>query len=160
MMQWYKENGFQPVLLELTEVLMGLKTGLIDSYPTSPPYGALVFQWYLQTSHMLDIPLSPVFGATVMTDRARPRIDEADRGTLLEAAANMQAFLFDEVPRQVEEAVAEMQKRGLAVSTVGEFKVALLRAIVDTLTATWRGDRVPADIYDAALAARSAFRAN
>ena len=62
--------------------------------------------------------------------------------------------------RQDEEAVAEMEKRGLTVSTVGEPEVALLRAIVDTLTATWRGDRVPADIYDAALTARSAFRAN
>ncbi len=159
MVQWYKENGFQPVPLELTDVLMGLNTGLIDAYP-SPPYGALVFQWYRQTSHMLDIPLSPVFGATVMTERAWARIDEADRGTLLEAAAEMQAFLFDEVPRQDEEAVAEMQKRGLTLSSVGEPEVALLRAIVDTLTATWRGDRVPADIYDAALAARSAFRAN
>ena len=159
MVQWYKENGFQPVPLELTDVLMGLNTGLIDAYP-SPPYGALVFQWYRQTSHMLDIPLSPVFGATVMTERAWARIDEADRTALLEAAAEMQAFLFDEVPRQDEEAVAEMQKRGLTLSTVGEPEVALLRAIVDTLTATWRGDRVPADIYDAALAARSAFRAN
>ena len=159
MVQWYKENGFQPVPLELTDVLMGLNTGLIDAYP-SPPYGALVFQWYRQTSHMLDIPLSPVFGATVMTERAWARIDEADRTALLEAAAEMQAFLFDEVPRQDEEAVAEMQKRGLTLSSVGEPEVALLRAIVDTLTATWRGDRVPADIYDAALAARSAFRAN
>ena len=159
MVQWYKENGFQPVPLELTDVLMGLNTGLIDAYP-SPPYGALVFQWYRQTSNMLDIPLSPVFGATVMTERAWARIDEADRAALLEAAAEMQAFLFDEVPRQDEEAVAEMQKRGLTLSSVGEPEVALLRAIVDTLTATWRGDRVPADIYDAALAARSAFRAN
>jgi TRAP-type C4-dicarboxylate transport system substrate-binding protein len=138
---------------------MGLNTGLIDAYP-SPPYGALVFQWYRQTSHMLDIPLSPVFGATVMTERAWGRIDEADRDALLAAAAEMQALLFDEVPRQDREAVAEMQKRGLTVSTVEESQVALLRAVVDTLTATWRGDRVPADIYDAALAARSAFRAN
>ena len=159
MVQWYKENGFQPVPLELTDVLMGLNTGLIDAYP-SPPYGALVFQWYRQTSHMLDIPLSPVFGATVMTERAWGRIDEADRDALLAAAAEMQALLFDEVPRQDREAVAEMQKRGLTVSTVEESQVALLRAVVDTLTATWRGDRVPADIYDAALAARSAFRAN
>ena len=159
MVQWFKENGFNPVPLALTDVLMGLNTGLIDAYP-SPPYGALVFQWYRQTSHMLDIPLSPVFGATVMTERAWARIDEADRAALLAAAAEMQAFLFDEVPRQDEEAVAEMQKRGLTLSSVGEPEVALLRAIVDTLTATWRGDRVPADIYDAALAARSAFRAN
>ena len=159
MVQWYKENGFQPVPLELTDVLMGLNTGLIDAYP-SPPYGALVFQWYRQTSHMLDIPLSPVFGATVMTERAWGRIDEADRQALLAAAAEMQAFLFDEVPRQDDEAVAEMQKRGLTLSSVGEPEVAMLRVVVDTLTATWRGDRVPADIYDAALAARSAFRAN
>ena len=56
MVRWYRENGFEPVPLELTDVLMGLNTGLIDAYP-SPPYGALVFQWYRQTSHMLDIPL-------------------------------------------------------------------------------------------------------
>lgn len=159
MVQWYKENGFQPVPLELTDVLMGLNTGLIDAYP-SPPYGALVFQWYRQTSHMLDIPLSPVFGATVMTERAWSRIDEADRDLLLAAAAETQAFLFEEVPRQDEEAVAEMEKRGLAVSTVSDAEVGMLRALVDTLTASWRGDRVPADIYDAALAARNAFRAN
>ena len=159
MVQWYKQNGFQPVPLELTDVLMGLNTGLIDAYP-SPPYGALVFQWYRQTSHMLDVPLSPVFGATVMTERAWNRIDEADRDALLDAAAEMQAFLFDEVPRQDQEAVAEMEKRGLTVSSVSEAEVGILRAGVDTLTATWRGDRVPADIYDAAISARSAFRAN
>ena len=159
MVRWYKENGFQPVPLELTDVLMGLNTGLIDAYP-SPPYGALVFQWYRQTSHMLDIPLSPVFGATVMTGRAWGRIAEADRGALLAAASEMQAFLFDEVPRQDQEAVAEMEKRGLTVASVSAAEVGALRASVDTLTATWRGDRVPADIYDAALAARNAFRAN
>ena len=159
MVQWYKQNGFQPVPLELTDVLMGLNTGLIDAYP-SPPYGALVFQWYRQTSHMLDVPLSPVFGATVMTERAWNRIDEADRDALLDAAAEMQAFLFDEVPRQDQEAVAEMEKRGLTVSSVSEAEVGILRAGVDTLTATWRGDRVPAEIYDAAISARSAFRAN
>ena len=159
MVQWYKENGFNPVPLELTDVLMGLNTGLIDAYP-SPPYGALVFQWYRQTSNMLDIPLSPVFGATVMTERAWSRIDEGDREALLAAAAGMQDFLFEEVPRQDEEAVAEMEQRGLTVSGVSEAEVAMLRTVVDALTASWRGDRVPADVYDAALAARNAFRAN
>ena len=159
MVRWYKENGFQPVPLELTDVLMGLNTGLIDAYP-SPPYGALVFQWYRQTSHMLDIPLMPVFGATVMIESAWARIGEADRDLLIEGAAAMQAFLFDEIPRQDREAVAEMQKRGLTVSAVGAAEAAALRAEVETLTATWRGDRVPADIYDAAIEARDAYRAN
>jgi TRAP-type C4-dicarboxylate transport system substrate-binding protein len=157
MVRWYRENGFEPVPLELTDVLMGLNTGLIDAYP-SPPYGALVFQWYRQTSHMLDIPLSPVFGATVMTARAWARIGEADREALLEGAAAMQDFLFEEVPRQDRDALAEMQKRGLTVTAVPPMFADFLRAEVDRLTATWRGSRVPGDIYDAALEARSAFR--
>ena len=158
MVRWYKENGFQPVPLALTDVLMGLNTGLIDAYP-SPPYGALVFQWYRRTAYMLDIPLSPVFGATVMTERAWAGIDEADRAALLDRAAAAQAFLFVEVPRQDREAVAEMRERGLTVSAVAEPEAAALRAAAEALTKTWRGDRVPADVYDAALAARNAYRA-
>ncbi|MCY4661652.1 MAG: TRAP transporter substrate-binding protein DctP [Acidobacteria bacterium] len=157
MVQWFKENGFNPVPLALTDVLMGLNTGLIDAYP-SPPYGALVFQWYRQTSHMLDIPLNPVFGATVMTQAAWNRIGEADQAVLLEAAKETQDYLFEAAPRQDREAVAEMQKRGLTVTAVPPMLADFLRAEVDRLTSTWRGSRVPVEIYDAALAARSAFR--
>ena len=109
---------------------------------------------------MLDIPLSPVFGATVMTERAWARIGEADREALLDGAAAMQDFLFDEVPRQDRDAVAEMQQRGLTVSAVSEAEAAEFRVVADRLTATWRGSRVPGDIYDAAVAARAEFRAN
>ena len=157
MVQWFKENGFNPVPLALTDVLMGLNTGLIDAYP-SPPYGALVFQWYRQTSHMLDIPLNPVFGAPVMTQSAWNRIGEADRAVLLEAARETQDYLFEAAPQQDREAVAEMQKRGLTVTAVPPMLADFLRAEIDRLTSTWRGSRVPADIYDAALEARSAFR--
>ncbi len=45
MVRWYWENGFELVSLELTDMLMGLNTGLIDAYP-SPPYGVPVLQWY------------------------------------------------------------------------------------------------------------------
>jgi len=159
MVQWYRQNGFQPVPLELTDVLMGLNTGLIDAY-LSPPYGALVFQWYRQTAHMLDVPMGPLFGATVMTERAWARIDEADREALLAAAAAMRESLFAEVPRQDREAVEEMRKRGLTVTAVDPAAAVALRAEVEALIATWRGDRVPADIFDAAVAARDAFRAN
>ena len=159
MVQWYRQNGFQPVPLELTDVLMGLNTGLIDAY-LSPPYGALVFQWYRQTSHMLDIPMGPLFGATVMTERAWARIDAADRDALLAAAAATRDFLFAEVPRQDREAIEEMRMRGLTVTAAGPAAAAALRAEVEAMTASWRGDRVPAAIYDAAIAARDAFRAN
>lgn len=158
MVQWYKENGFQPVPLALTDVLMGLNTGLIDAYP-SPPYGALVLQWYRQTSHMLDVPLSPVFGATVMTERAWQQISESDRHVMLSSAAETQEFFFVEIPRQDEEAVEEMKKRGLIVTVVDKAATAAFRATAEKLTASWRGTIIPTDIYDAAVQARNAYRA-
>ena len=90
MVQWFKENGFNPVPLALSDVLMGLN----------------------QSSHMLDVPLGPLFGATVMTERAWARISEADRGVVLQAAATTQDLLFTAVPRQDREAIAAMQERG------------------------------------------------
>lgn len=155
--QWYKENGFQPVPLALTDVLMGLNTGLIDAYPSSP-YGALVYQWYRQTSHMLDVPLAPLFGATVMTERAWRRIGEADQSAILEIAEATQKSLFTVVPTQDREAVSEMETRGLSVTTVDAAADAAFRAEAEKLTASWRGGMVPVDIYDAALQARNAHR--
>jgi len=154
---WYKENGFQPVPLALTDVLMGLNTGLIDAYPSSP-YSALVFQWYRQTSHMLDVPLAPLFGATVMSQRAWQRISDADQKAILDVAADTQQSIFVEVPQQDDEAVREMKSRGLNVAGVSESQASALRSEAENLTASWRGSMVPRDIYDAAVEARNRYR--
>ena len=154
---WYKENGFQPVPLALTDVLMGLNTGLIDAYPSSP-YSALVFQWYRQTSHMLDVPLAPLFGATVISQRAWQRISAAEQTAILEVAANTQQAIFVEVFEQDAEAVREMQTRGLNVTGVDQSQVSAFRSEAENLTASWRGSMVPADIYDAAVEARNRYR--
>tara|TARA_B100000470_G_C19789212_1_gene391353 strand:+ start:1478 stop:2245 length:768 start_codon:yes stop_codon:yes gene_type:complete len=154
---WYKENGFQPVPLALTDVLMGLNTGLIDAYPSSP-YSALVFQWYRQTSHMLDVPLAPLFGATVMSQRAWQRISDADQKAILDVAADTQQSMFIEVPQQDDEAVREMKSRGLNVAGVNESQAAVFRSEAENLTASWRGSMVPGDIYDAAVEARNRYR--
>ena len=154
---WYKQNGFQPVPLALTDVLMGLNTGLIDAYPSSP-YSALVFQWYRQTSHMLDVPLAPLFGATVMSQRAWQRISDADQKAILDVAADTQQSIFVEVPQQDDEAVREMKSRGLNVAGVSESQASALRSEAENLTASWRGSMVPGDIYDAAVEARNRYR--
>ena len=83
--QWFKESGFQPVPLELSDVMMGLNTGLIDAY-TSPPLVALVFQWYREVSHMLDVSLNPVLSATVITERAWRDLDAVDQTAIRRSA--------------------------------------------------------------------------
>ena len=158
MVQWYKSNGFRPVALALNSVLMGLQTGLIEAYP-SPPYLAMLLQWYRSTSYMLNIALGPALGATVMTRRTWDRLAEADRRRLLDAALRVEQRLATEVPKQDRESVTQMQRRGLTVTSLESSAVeAEFRATAESLASSMRGVMVPADIFNIAIRERDNFR--
>lgn len=158
MLQWYRQNGFDPEPLAVTDVLLGLNTGLINAHP-SPPYVALLFQWYDKTPYMLDLPLSPVLGITVMAERTWNQISAEDQRTLLGSAKRLETQLLKEVPVQERGSIEEMEKRGLTVVGLDDAAKASFRAIADQLTASWRGNMIPGDVYDQALRERNRFRA-
>jgi TRAP-type transport system periplasmic protein len=158
MLQWYKENGFNPTALAVTDVLLGLNTGLINAHP-SPPYISLLFQWYDKTPYMLDVPLAPVLGITVVAERTWKGVSPADQRVLLASAKRLEKDLLQEVPAQELQSIAEMKRRGLTVVELDESVEASFREVADELTRSWRGTMIPADIYDEALRARNAFRA-
>jgi TRAP-type C4-dicarboxylate transport system substrate-binding protein len=158
MVQWYKTNGFNPTALAVTDVLLGLNTGLINAHP-SPPYVALLFQWYDKTPFMLDVPLAPILGVTVVEKRTWNRVSPEDQRTLLASAKRLEISLLRDVPAQERQAVTEMKNRGLTVVTLDDAVKAAFREVADELTASWRGTMIPAEVYDQALRARNAFRA-
>jgi TRAP-type C4-dicarboxylate transport system substrate-binding protein len=158
MVRWYKTNGFNPTALAVTDVLLGLNTGLINAHP-SPPYVALLFQWYDKTPFMLDVPLAPVLGITVVEKRTWNRVSPEDQRTLLASAKRLETSLLRDVPAQERQAVTEMKNRGLTVVTLDEAVKTSFREVADELTASWRGTMIPAEVYDQALRARNAFRA-
>jgi TRAP-type C4-dicarboxylate transport system substrate-binding protein len=158
MQQWYKRNGFDPTPLAITDVLLGLNTGLINAYP-SPPYGALLLGWYDKAPYMLDVPLTPLLGITVVAERSWNRISAEDQRTLRAAAKRFEQTLRREVPMEERESIDQMKERGLTVVALDEAAIASFRAVADELTASWRGTIIPADIYDVALRERDAFRA-
>ncbi len=154
MVQWFKANGFQPRAMAMTDITMGLTTGMIDGLPTTP-LAASLFQWYRQTPYMLDLGLAPIVGAGVITAKAWKAIPEADRTKLLAAAAGVEQRLRVEVPKQDEASVAAMTKAGLTIThTSGpEWKTQL-----DNLAKTMRGQQVPPDIFDLATKTRDEYR--
>jgi TRAP-type C4-dicarboxylate transport system substrate-binding protein len=157
--QWYIKNGFKPVALAPTDMLTSLQTGMIDTIP-STPLTALAFQWYQQTPYMLDIKLGPLAGATIITTRAWSRIGEADRARILEQAAQLDRRLRVDVPRQDEQSIAEMEKRGLKVVRVaGTPQGATFQAKAREYAQAMRGELVPEDVFDMAVRERDAFRA-
>jgi TRAP-type C4-dicarboxylate transport system substrate-binding protein len=157
MLRWYKENGFDPKPLAPTDVLLSLTTGLIDAH-FSPPFVALLFQWYSKTPFMLDVPLAPVIGVTVVKERVWNQISTEDQQLLRASAKRLETQLMKDAPVLESDSIATMKERKLTVVELDDAATASLRETADTLTASWRGDMIPADVYDQALGARNTFR--
>ena len=157
MVQWYKANGLNPVPLAATDILSSLSTGMAEAVPTTP-LTALSFQWYKQTPYMLDVGLSPLIGATVVTKKAWNEIAEPDRSKLLEAATRAEKRMREEVPKRDAAAITEMQARGLTVSKMDPSTQGEWRTLADAFVKTMGTDQVPKDVFDLAARERDAFR--
>jgi len=86
--QYWKNNGFRPVPLAVTDIMTGLQTGLIDGLATTP-LAALMLQWYRHAPYMIDIDLAPLIGATLVSEKAWQRIPEESRATLISSAREL-----------------------------------------------------------------------
>ncbi|HUR33454.1 MAG TPA: TRAP transporter substrate-binding protein DctP [Vicinamibacterales bacterium] len=154
MTQWYKANGFQPRAMAMTDVLTGLTTGMIDALPTTP-IAAVSFQWFKQTPYMLDLGISPIVGATVVTKKTWDAIPAADRAKMTEISLKVEKQLQADVPKQDGLATLLMQNQGLKITkgTGPEWQ-----QLANNLGQTMRGKMIPPDVYDLALKERDAFR--
>jgi len=157
MVQWYKNNGFNPVALSATDIFAQLQTGTIDAVP-SPPYPALVFQFFRPAKYMLDVRVGPLFGALVLTNTVWNKITPGDRTIMTESAKAFEKRIMVDAPKQDADSVATMKTRGLVVTTLDPKAETEFRAAAEKLAVTMRGNMVPADIYDAAVQQRDAFR--
>ncbi len=155
MVEWWKNRGFQPVPLAMTDIMTGLQTGMIDALPTTP-LAALSLQWFRQTPYMHALGLAPVVGATIVSSRVWDRLPEGQRAALLEASRAAGKRLEAEVPDQDARAIEEMKSRGLTVTGAGEEEK--WREEGRTFAESMRGKMVPQEIFDLVLAARTEFR--
>lgn len=157
--QYWKNNGFRPVPLAVTDIMTGLQTGLIDGITTTP-LAALMLQWYRHAPNMIDVDLAPLIGATVVTEKAWARVSAEHRKDMIRSAETLEALLRREIPGKDEDATSEMAKRGLNVTSPEEAgeQVDEWRTLSDELAKHMRGTMVPADIYDLAVKARDEYR--
>jgi TRAP-type C4-dicarboxylate transport system substrate-binding protein len=153
MIRVYQRHGFRPIALAPTAILTGLTSGMVEALPTTPT-AMLFFQWYGRAKYMLDIPVAPLVGATVMTTRAWNTIAPGDRAAILKAAAAAEARLARDIPRQDEESIAVMRGKGVSVLPG---QGADWNAEAQLFAKDMKG-MVPDAVYAAAVAERDAFR--
>jgi len=159
MVQWYKGNGFNPVALNANDIPAQLKlsTGMIDAAP-SPPYPALLLQIFRDAKYMLDVRFAPLYGAVIMTNEAWNKIEPNDRPIVMAAAKNAEKRLLGDAPKLDADSVATMKTRGLTVTSLDPKTTASFRNEADAFVKSMRGQMVPAEVFDAAVRERDAFR--
>jgi len=157
MVNVWKSKGFNPVPLAATDIMTGLQTGMIDSYPTTPLLG-LTLQWYRQTPNMVGMGMAPLVGGLVMSKAAWMKIPESDRAKVLSACDHMEKRLEVEVPRQDTTAVSEMKKRGLTVNPVSAAEAVVFRSVAEEFATAMAGVRIPQDVLTLARKERDAYR--
>jgi TRAP-type C4-dicarboxylate transport system substrate-binding protein len=153
MVRVYQRHGFRPIALSPTGILTALTSGMIEALPTTPT-AMLFFQWYSRARYMLDVPLAPLVGATVITQRTWQAIGESDRSAMLKAAAAAESRLAREIPKQDEESIAVMRGKGLTVVRgQGSEWTHEAQRFADDMKGM-----VPDDLFAVALRERDAFR--
>ena len=143
-----KSLGYTPVVLELTDILPSLQTGMIDTVPAAPLW-ALAGQFDRTAPHMLRINWVPIVGAVVMTQRAWDAMTPAGREALMRASTEAGAKLRAHRDARDEDIIRALEQRGLKVtSPTSEVE----RAWQELARRAWqdgvRGGMVPADMFD------------
>lgn len=153
-----KALGYQPVVLETTDILPGLQTGLLNAVPVTASW-ALAGQIDIVAPHMLDIRWVPIVGAAVVTRNTWDTLTPAGREALRRGAEKAGAQLRAHRATMDAEAVEAMRKRGLHVHLLTPELEAEWRQLAEMVYPKLRGTVVPADAFDAVRDALAEYRA-
>lgn len=142
-----KTLGYRPVVLELSDILPALQTGMIDTVPAAPLW-ALVGQFDRTAPHMLRINWVPIVGAVVMSAKIWDALSPASRTALTKAAAEAGEVLRAQRGTRDEEIIRAMEQRGLKVLTLTPDAERAWRNLAQASWPRVRGTMVPAEMFD------------
>jgi TRAP-type transport system periplasmic protein len=154
----YKSAGFNPVLLEWSDALTSLQTGMIDALPTVPLH-ALTGQFYLSTHHMLELNWIPLVGALIMTKKSWDALQPAEREAMMKSASECSQEFQVQGAKEGQESVESMVKRGLQVHPVNKEEQDEWRRFSEGMYPKIRGNIVPADVFDNVMQVLRDYRA-
>jgi TRAP-type C4-dicarboxylate transport system substrate-binding protein len=154
----WKEFGFNVVPLSITDLLLSLQRGMIDAFHV-PPILALLNQSYTIANNMVDCRFSPVVAGTVISKDAWEKLPAEMRPQLLASFRRAGAQLQKEVRKFEQDAIEQMQKRGLNVIELTPAELQQWRTEAEKVYPSLRGPYAPAELVDEAIRLRDEYRA-
>ncbi|HSB49216.1 MAG TPA: TRAP transporter substrate-binding protein DctP [Burkholderiales bacterium] len=153
-----KSLGYTPVSVQVTDLLPGLESGMIETAPVAPMW-ALWGQIDRVTKYMLPINWVPIAGATVMRKQTFDALPPAAREAVLAASKKAGEQLRAHRAVQDNDCITAMQARGLTVLPLTPEVEAAWRKLAEQAWPRVRGSMVPADMFDRVHALLAEYRA-
>jgi TRAP-type C4-dicarboxylate transport system substrate-binding protein len=153
-----KSLGYTPVSVQVTDLLPGLESGMIETAPVAPMW-ALWGQIDRVTKYMLPINWVPIAGATVIRKQTFDALPPAAREAVLAASKKAGEQLRAHRTTQDDECIRAMQARGLTVLPLTPEVEAAWRKVAEQGWPRVRGSMVPADMFDRVHALLAEYRA-
>lgn len=147
----YSEAGVEAVPLQVPEVLTALQTNRIDSFFTSP-VAAISLQWSQRVTHMTDLSVAVLVGATVFSNTAVNGLSAEHQAALRETGAQFHSLLINNLRRDERAALTSMQTRGITI--VQPQDRAAWNALLDRARTRLVGTIAPADFIQRVRNAR------
>jgi TRAP-type C4-dicarboxylate transport system substrate-binding protein len=149
----WRSAGFPPgVRMNIADITLGLGRGRVEAINTAPliVYG---FHWFTKLDYMIDLPWAPLSGATLVDRRTWERIPEEVRGELLRIARETGDFINQELIEWERSSLEAMTTHGLEIIEPPPAVVDDWRRLFMNSWDLLRGDIIPPEIFDKALAA-------
>jgi TRAP-type C4-dicarboxylate transport system substrate-binding protein len=153
----WKAFGFNPVPLQVPDLMTALQTGLVNAVGT-PPQVAVISQYFVHAKNMTDLRWQLLLGATMINKSTWEQIPADLRPALMDAARKAGSRLQQQIRDSETRDVEEMKKRGLNVVSVDASARAAWQAFAESTYPRLRGKIVPPEIFDEAMRLRDELR--
>lgn len=116
MMEAFKALDFKVIPIGMNDTLMGLQSGMIDSF-YSIPMAAAAYQWFAFAKNMNPLPMAPVIGGIVLSERAWRKIPARYHEDLKAAMEEVAHEFYTETEKLNQEGMRVMKENDLKVMT-------------------------------------------
>lgn len=107
-----KSFNITPTPLPLSDVLVSLQSGLIDTVATAP-IGALALQWHNQVKYLTELPLLYVYATFVIDKKIYGKLSALDQSIVREEMSNVFKRLDEQNRKDNSAALAALKKQGI-----------------------------------------------
>lgn len=115
----FKALGFNVVPVDFSELMVSLQSGMVNAF-YSAPMATAAYQWFALAPHMINLPIAPVLGGLVISERTWKRIPAKFHKNLKKAIELVAQDFYLESEYLNAEAMRVMTKHGLIKKELSE----------------------------------------